>query len=95
MYNFIQSIYFVVTIVYNKLINDPFHWVLSGYNIGSGSGSSIADCVSVCEKDSICVATYIYNGFCNNYRLANGVEKAALKSLSIIDYADTAYAIKQ
>ena len=81
-----------MTIVYDKLIGAD-HFVLTSYN--TSSANSIADCVSVCEKDSICVATYIYNGFCNNYRLANGVEKAALKSLSIIDYADTAYAIKQ
>ena len=92
MYNFIQSIYFVVTIVYDKLIgSNPF--VLTSYN--TGSANSIADCASDCEKESICVVTYIINGRCTYYKLSDGAEKAALKGLMIMDYAGTAYAIKQ
>ena len=92
MYNFIQSIYFVVTIVYDKLIgSNPF--VLTSYN--TGMANSIADCASDCEKESICVVTYIINGRCTYYKLSDGAEKAALTGLMIMDYAGTAYAIKQ
>ena len=94
MYNFIKSIYFVVTIVYDKWLTDNTGGsVLSIYD--QVSGSSISDCVLVCEKVSKCVVTIFYKGGCFHYKLSNGAVKAAINGLPINDIKGAAYAIKQ
>jgi len=82
-----------VTIVYGKYISDPTTSIVVSYS--QTSGSSIADCKSVCEQDSKCVFTNFLQGTCFHFNLQNGVEKAAISELPHYDIDNAAYAIKQ